>query len=313
MMRLAAIVVAAAVCGMVGTSFGAPTDTSIEVYPDGLAYVTSQFEADPQEPSFQVGLLGTAVDNFMAVNKDGELLASQPGGDGSMALETFGSGLVMVSYDVHDIVSKDGRIWTFSLDVDYGYTLLMPADSVIVGMNVIPRDLDTVDDRVRLEMPGEPVQIRYVTNTGRGVEPAAPAPPENEESAAGDTALLVAIPLAAAAAGALVVIRVRTRRAAGERIADAPRAPPKGGAAGPLDPEAVFARAPELREEDKEIVRYICQSGGEMTESGLRKKFLRPKTTMWRAVQRLRREGVVDVEKRDSHNHITIKNLEDEG
>lgn len=316
MTRLAAIMVVAAVCGMVGTSFGEPTKTSIEVYSDGLAYVISKFDADPQEPSFHVGLLGTVVDNFMAVNRDGELLASRQDGVGSMSLETFGSGQVVVSYDVHDIVSKQGRIWTFVLDVGHGYTLQMPANSVIVGMNVIPIAVNTINDRMVLEMPGEPAQIRYITNTQHNVEPIVPVVPAtpdgSQEMIDVNTILLVVAPLAVVVVGALAVMRIRARRTVGKHVSDTPLETP-GPDASYLDPDAIFAKIPHLREEDRMIVRYICQNGGEITESSLRKKFLRPKTTMWRSVQRLRREGVVDIIKKDLHNHVVIRHLEDEG
>ena len=305
MVRLAAILIAIVVWGAAGTSFGASPYTEITVYPDGLAHVTAQVEVDPQEPSFLVGLLGTAVDNFVAVDEDGVLLAAERAGVSSMGLETFGAGLVNISYDVHDIVSKDGRIWTFSLDIDHDYTLLMPGGSVIVGMNAIPRNLDTVGERVRLEMPSGPAEISYITNTARSVEPAAPpAAPEPDDdgpSAEGaDTFMLWALPLAAGAAGAFLAVRARSRRSGSP-------APRGGDGPEPLDPEAVFARVPGLRDEDKEIVRYICENGGEVSESSLRKKLLRPRTSMWRAVQRLSREGAVDIIKRDSHNQIRIR------
>ena len=309
MMRLAMILIAMVVCGSAGASFGAFPHTEITVYPDGLAHVTTQVEVDPQEPSFLVGLLGAAVDNFVAVDEDGVLLVAERAGASNMELETFGSGLLNISYDVHDIVSKDGRIWTFSLDIDHDYTVLMPDGSVIVGMNVIPRNLDTINDRVRLEMPGGPAEISYVTNTARSVEPDTPpavqAPPDDDGPSGGDagTLMLLALPLAAGAAGAFVAIRARSRRSGGP-------APRNVEGPEPLDPEAVFARVPDLRDEDREIVRCICENGGEVSESRLRKKLLRPRTSMWRAVQRLSREGVVDIIKRDSHNHIRIRQEE---
>ena len=305
MVRLAAILIAIVALGSAGASFGASPYTEITVYPDGLAHVTTQVEVDPQEPSFLVGLLGTAVDNFVAVDENGVLLAAERAGVSNMGLETFGSGLVDISYDVHDIVSKDGRIWTFSLDIDHDYTLLMPGGSVIVGMNAIPRNLDTVGERVRLEMPGGPAEISYITNTAHSVEPAlppaAPEPDDDGPSAEGaDTLMLLALPLAAGAAGAFLAVRARSRRSG---VPD----PRDGDGPEPLDPEAVFARVPGLRDEDKEIVRYICENGGEVSESSLRKKLLRPRTSMWRAVQRLSREGAVDIIKRDSHNQIRIR------
>ena len=68
-----------------------------------------------------------------------------------------------------------------------------------------------------------------------------------------------------------------------------------------------------MREDDKEIVKFISQNGGQVLESELRKKFLQPRTTMWRAVKRLERLGVVEITKKDLQNMVKIKKeLEEE-
>ena len=298
MVWLPAVLIAAAMFGTVGISFGEYAE--IIVYPDGLAHITAQFDVDPQEPSYMVELLGSAVDNFVAVNEDGILLGAERTGADSMVLETFDSGMVMVSYDVHDIVSKNGRIWTFMLDVDHEYTVLMPGGAVIVGLSTIPDSLDTTGERIRLDMSGS-AEISYITNTIPELPP--------EETDDGESMMLWVLPVAAGAAGAFVAARFMYKRRGS--AAPPPEVPAEAHGES-LDPEAIFARVPGLRDEDKDIVRYICESGGEVSESRLRKKFLRPKTTMWRAVQRLSREGVVDVTKRDSLNHIKIKLGEEE-
>ena len=68
-----------------------------------------------------------------------------------------------------------------------------------------------------------------------------------------------------------------------------------------------------MREDDKEIVKFISENGGEVFESELRKKFLQPRTTMWRAVKRLERLGVVEIYKKDLLNMVKLRNdLEEE-
>jgi len=68
-----------------------------------------------------------------------------------------------------------------------------------------------------------------------------------------------------------------------------------------------------MREDDKELVRFISENGGQALESELRKKFLQPRTTMWRAVKRLERLGIVEIEKKDLQNVVKLKkNPEDE-
>jgi len=42
-------------------------------------------------------------------------------------------------------------------------------------------------------------------------------------------------------------------------------------------------------------------------ESELRKKFLQPRTTMWRAVKRLERQGIIEIAKKDLQNLVKLK------
>jgi uncharacterized membrane protein len=79
------------------------------------------------------------------------------------------------------------------------------------------------------------------------------------------------------------------------------------------DIENIFNLRPDMREDDKEIIKFISANGGEALESDLRKKFLQPRTTMWRAVKRLEGEGVIEISKKDLQNLIKLKkNLEEE-
>ena len=80
-----------------------------------------------------------------------------------------------------------------------------------------------------------------------------------------------------------------------------------------LDTDTIFNLRPTMREDDKEIIKFISENGGKVFESDLRKKFLQPRTTMWRAVKRLERLGVVEIYKKDLQNKVKLRNdLEEE-
>ena len=78
----------------------------------------------------------------------------------------------------------------------------------------------------------------------------------------------------------------------------------------PFDIEKAMDK-PDLREDDKEIIKFIHENGGEALESELRKKFLQPRTTMWRAVKRLERQDKIEIIKKDQQNLVRLKNPED--
>ena len=74
-----------------------------------------------------------------------------------------------------------------------------------------------------------------------------------------------------------------------------------------LDLETIFKLKPDLRQDDKELIKFIFDNNGEALESELRKNFLQPRTTMWRAVKRLEREGVIEIEKKDLQNLVKLR------
>jgi uncharacterized membrane protein len=74
-----------------------------------------------------------------------------------------------------------------------------------------------------------------------------------------------------------------------------------------VDVEALIRSRPQLRLEDREALQYLADGGGESFESELREKFQLPKTTIWRQVRRLQREGLVEVRKIGGQNLIRIK------
>jgi uncharacterized membrane protein len=68
----------------------------------------------------------------------------------------------------------------------------------------------------------------------------------------------------------------------------------------------------QMREDDKQLVAFLEQNGGQALEKELRKKFLLPRTTMWRAVKRLERQGVIVIEKKDFQNLVKLRKGEGE-
>ena len=79
-----------------------------------------------------------------------------------------------------------------------------------------------------------------------------------------------------------------------------------------VDSETIFQARPDLRDDDREIIKFLSANGGQAYESELRKKFLLPRTTMWRAVKRLERHGIIEIVKKDLQNIVKLNSeLED--
>ena len=61
------------------------------------------------------------------------------------------------------------------------------------------------------------------------------------------------------------------------------------------DIEALFADKPHLRLDDKEVIRFLVENGGESFAAEIRERFNVPRTSLWRMIRRLQREEGVEV------------------
>lgn len=286
------------------TSFGSTRSLDLILYSDGSAHISAEIEVDPLEPDFEVDLFGPSIDNFVAVGENGFLLSHDDIIESNITIDTFGSSYITIDYDIHDLISKEGRIWTFSFDSPSNYSLLMPSNSIIVGMNALPTNMDIENDQTKLELGSGLSEVNYIFGTSN-------PPVTNPEEPSTDLQYLAIIGVAAAAAGGVLVMKRKQGKSS--PVIQTETVPKPKPIADGLDTETIFQMRPEMRDDDKEIVKFISENGGEAFESDLRKKFLQPRTTMWRAVKRLERQGVIEITKKDLQNLVKLKKeLEEE-
>lgn len=299
-------------------SFGSTRSLDLIIYSDGSTHVTNQIDVDHLAPDFEADLFGPSVDNLVVVGENNFLLFSEITGDKAI-IDTFGSSSITIDYDIHDLISKEGRVWTFSFESPSDYTLLMPENSVIVGMSTLPNNMELVNERTKLDLPSGNSEINYIFGTPSVVVPPdnSPVNPPNgttEPSPSFDytTAAITIGPIAIATATIMLILKKRQSKSTlshteVKTIVDKPEEFKA------VNTETIFSLRPDMREDDKDIVKFISESGGQVAESDLRKKFLRPRTTMWRAVKRLERLGVVEITKKDQQNMVKLKEeLEEE-
>ena len=287
------------------TSFGSTRMLDLTLYSDGSAHISSQLEVDPLDPDYEVSLFGSSIDNFVVVGENGFLLSSEIIDDKAM-IDTFGSSSISIDYDIHDLISKEGRVWTFTLDSSTDYSLLMPPNSIIVGMDALPSNMDLINDQTKLDLSSGLSEINYIFGSTQPPITISEQP-SNDIS----TIALVGVPVVAAIAG--VAIMIKRKQTKSSSIIQTEVISKSQIKTDTTDTENIFNLRPDMREDDKEIIKFISANGGEALESDLRKKFLQPRTTMWRAVKRLEREGVIEISKKDLQNLVKLKkDLEEE-
>ena len=291
------------------TSFSSTRTLDLTLYTDGSAHVSAQLDIDPLEPDFEIDLFGPSVDNFVAVGENGFLFSEII--EDKVRIDTIGSSSITIDYDIHDLISKEGRVWTFSFDSSTEYSLLMPPNSIIVGMNALPLNMELQDDQTKLELNPGLSEINYIFGNANPpvTNPPVTNPPvtnPQQPTIEPYSVILFAVPIAAAIT--IVIILIKRKQKNSLNIPSSNSNPKSESIPNDvINIENILNSRPDMREDDKEIVRFISQNGGEALESDLRKKFLQPRTTMWRAVKRLERQGLIEITKKDLQNLVKIK------
>ena len=302
------------VIGLILVAFTAPIQQSFAssrtldftIYPDGSTHVFYELDVDPLELEIIVELFGEMIENITIIDEDGFLLSNEINHNLAV-IETFGASHISIDYDTQDLVSKTGKIWSFSVDAPIQYSLLTPQDSVIIEMGNFPLTMQVDNEQSYLTFPPGKTNISYYISTLASAQSTQSIP---EDGVIDNSLFLYVGGIAAAAAVAAIAIKKRKS----SRIPEPTTTIQKDEQSKPqsLDPDTIFKTKQDLREDDKEIINFLSANGGQAYESELRKKFLQPRTTMWRAVKRLERHGIIEIEKKDLQNIVKLKSkLED--
>jgi len=72
--------------------------------------------------------------------------------------------------------------------------------------------------------------------------------------------------------------------------------------------EKIIKERPYLRQEDRDVIRFLEEKGGKTFESEIRERFPdMPRTSLWRLVKRLERMEIVSVKRIGNQNQIKLK------
>ena len=290
------------------SSFSSSRTLELTLYSDGSTHVSSKIDVDPLEPDFELDLFGQSIDNFVAVGDSGFLLSEEIVGNKAI-IDKFGSSSITINYDVHDLTSKEGRVWTFSLNSTSDYTLVMPKNSVIVGMSGLPNNMEVIDEKTKLDLTAGLTEINYIFTP---INPITHNPSVSNESQFNYiNVAIIGGSIIAAIVGVIILKRKQSKSL--QSIKQTESISEQQTETKSVDVKSIFDLRPEMRDDDKEIIKFISDNGGQVLESELRKKFLQPRTTMWRAVKRLERLGVIEIDKKDLQNLVKLKkDLEEE-
>ena len=286
-------------------SFGSTRTLDFFLFPDGSTHVTYSLESDPLLPDTEVSLYGDSVENLVAEDENGFPLTTQSEKN-ILQVETLGSSNILINYDTYSLISKDGKIWSFEINSPVEFNVVMPENSVIVGMSTFPIDMNVDSDRTKILLPSGMAEITYFLAVAESSQVLSTE--EIPVKGADNNSMMYVAGGAVVAIAAIAIIAIKMKNKPKQIVSASQTTVLEKNE--PFNIEKVL-EMPDLREDDKEIIKFIHENGGSALESDLRKKFLLPRTTMWRAVKRLERYELIEITKKDQQNLIKLTNVED--
>src|SRR5579872_4746718 len=142
-------------------AIGSPKVLDFTIYADGTTHVFYQTDVDPQSPDFVFNTYGTNIENLVVQDENGTLLSSTMNAS-TVTVATLGSSVIKVDYDTPDLISKNGKTWTFHVNSSIDYSILLPKNTVIVGMSSSPLNMQTTDDQSLISLPSGSSDINYI-------------------------------------------------------------------------------------------------------------------------------------------------------
>ncbi len=260
---------------LVALAFAANTgpQSYITVYPDGYAGVNITENVTAFVPA-NISVIGVPQGLTVSYSNGSPVVYSYSSGVVKIIPDMNGS--VAVSYYTYSIVSKNNISWFVNFTSPYSAVVQLPHGAELVYLSGIPSSVEAVNGTLYLTLASGRWEIGYILPPPSKVTQVSPAP-----SVFSLTPLVYAVP------GVIIVIvglvyalytKNKKRESAVERSMDA------------------------------QILEFIKKKGGTAKESEIRESLILPKTSAWRAIKRLERQGLVRVEKRGKENYVILVN-----
>jgi uncharacterized membrane protein len=246
------------------------------VYRDGIVHAKIILYANETEASILLPLLASSITNVLVLDENKSPLDYEVNYTSqSLMVYSLGATQISIEYDTDALTSKIAGLWTLQLKAPFVLKVLLPENSTILYLSSTPSSIGTEGGKVAVTLfPGD-WEIDY--------EVPLIKPPPPKEPTIFEILLQYGVPIAAIAAlaffGISFVITILRRR-----------------------------RLQKLRSEEAEILKFIKQKGGRAFEAELRERFPEiPRTSMWRLIRRLEKQGIVSVKKVGMLNVVELK------
>lgn len=197
--------------------------------------------------------------------------------DGEFVVYPTTNGTLEVEFLTPELTSKEGRVWTVHLPFNYSAEVILPEDSVIVGLSGIP--LSISENSIKMP-PGEQY-INYVFPHKEEVITITETNTQVVTETNWGSVLLAFV--GGVAIGASPILFSKKKRV-------------KTIATGEISIEELSEKF-NLNEDDNTLILYLSDRGGRAKQAEIRNDLGLPRTTAWRLLKRLEKMGIVTLEK----------------
>ncbi len=253
-------------------------EATLTVYRDGVVHVKIVASVNETEALIIIPLLSSRISGLLIFDEAGDLL-NYDIEENNAVIYSLGATEVTLEYYTDDLTSKESGLWTITLSAPFDLSIVLPENATIMYLSAVPSSISIEKDTIRLDLyPGD-WEIIYELPTQ---PPSPPPPPPSQPPSAAEYSgyyymLTAAIATMCIVASMLLLIRRRSR-------------------------------IRNLRSEEIEVLRFLKDRGGRVLESELRERFPNiPRTSMWRLIRRLEKQGIVRVRKVGLQNLVEME------
>jgi hypothetical protein len=142
-----------------------PDSLFIGLLSDGNALVEYDVNiTNPEAPATNVTLFGNTFNDLLVVDYSDKLVAFDMGKNpNQISLDTFNVTSARINYETPDLVNKQGKIWTFSINSTIEFSVKLPPSSVVIDWgDRFPAFLRHIGDQDVVTFDPGSVRISYV-------------------------------------------------------------------------------------------------------------------------------------------------------
>jgi uncharacterized membrane protein len=283
-----AVIVAVVIVSLASATVTAQSTFTVDsveltVYRDGLVHVAETAVVDELAAEITLPLLSSSIDNMIVLDGNEQVVDYEING-ADLTVFTLGATQISVEYDTVALTMKEAEVWTLIVDTPHASAVFLPQNSTVIYLNTVPTSIETSSTGIKMSLASGHWEISYVLPLVSGDGP--------DDNGAPDTAIpldyLISAIVAVVAVAISIILIIRRRRAPNVK--------------------KTVKTHPQLKKEDKEVLEFLAEKGGQAFEAEIRERFPdMPRTSLWRLVRRLERLEIVEVKKIGLENQVQLK------